>query len=87
MAFDTDGNLYVANYGMSAVQVFDGSGTLQRSIPAGGKFPSNVAFVGDEMNKLLIVGSTGPVQQSTGFLTRVELPGVTGVTILPERAE
>lgn len=83
MTFDTDGNLYVANYGFGVVRVFDTAGTLTRSIPTGAKFTSNVAFAGDEMNVIYTVGSTGPTQLSTGVLMRIELPGVTGVTILP----
>lgn len=84
MAFDTDGNLYVANYGAGAVRVFDPSGSLVRSIPTGVKFTSNVAFGGDEMDVLYTVGSIGPTQLSTGVLMRIELPGVTGVAILPK---
>lgn len=83
MAFDTDGNLYVAHYGQGAVRVFDSSGALLRSIPTGATFTANVAFAGEERNQLYTVGSTGPTQQSTGVLLRIELPGVTGVAILP----
>lgn len=83
MAFDTAGNLYVANYGFGVVRVFDTAGTLIRSIPTGATFTSNVAFAGDEMNVIYTVGSTGPTQLSTGVLMRMELPRVTGVTILP----
>jgi gluconolactonase len=84
MAFDTDGNLYVANYGAGAVRVFDPSGALVRSIETGAKFTSNIAFVGTDRNQLYAVGSTGPTQQSTGVVMRIELPGVTGVKILPD---
>lgn len=84
MALDTDGNLYVANYGAGAVQVFAPNGAHLRSIPAGSPYISNVAFGGREMNQLYIVGGTGPVQQGDAILMRVELPGVTGLTILPK---
>lgn len=84
MAFDTDGNLYVANYGAGAVRVFDPSGALLKSIETGAKFTSNVAFVGPGMNQLYAVGSTGPTQQSTGVVMRIDLPGVTGVKVLPD---
>lgn len=83
MAFDTDGNLYVANYGAGVVRVFDPSGSLVRSIPTGVKFTSNVAFAGDEMDVLYAVGSIGPTQLSTGVLMKFHLPGVTGLKILP----
>jgi hypothetical protein len=43
----------------------------------------NVAFTGEAMNVIYTVGSTGPTQLSTGVLMRIELPGVTGATILP----
>jgi gluconolactonase len=84
MAFDTDGNLYVANYGAGAVRVFDTSGALVRSIDTGAQFTSNVAFLGPERNQLYAVGSTGPTQQSTGVVMRIDLPGVTGVKVLPD---
>jgi gluconolactonase len=84
MTFDTDGNLYVANYGAGAVRVFDPSGALIRSIDTGVRFTSNVAFVGPDRNQLYAVGSTGPTQQSTGVVVRIDLPGVTGVKILPD---
>lgn len=84
MTFDTDGNLYVANYGAAAVRVFAPSGALVRTIDTGAQFTSNVAFLGPEMKQLYAVGSTGPTQQSTGVVMRIDLPGVTGVTILPD---
>lgn len=84
MTFDTDGNLYVAHYGAGAVRVFDPFGALIRSIDAGARFTSNVAFVGPDRNHLYTTGSTGPTQQSAGVVMRVELPGVTGVKILPD---
>ena len=84
MAFDTGGNLYVANYGAGAVRVFDPSGALVRTIDTGAKFTSNIAFLGPGRNQLYAVGSTGPSQQSTGVVMRIDLPGVTGVKILPD---
>lgn len=84
MAFDTDSNLYVANYGAGAVRVFDPSGALVRSIETGAKFTSNVAFLGPKRDQLYAVGSTGPTQQSTGVVMRIDLPGIAGVKILPD---
>jgi gluconolactonase len=84
MAFDTGGNLYVAHYGAGAVRVFDPSGAVVRSIDTGARFTSNVAFLGPDRNQLYAVGSTGPTQQSTGVVMRIDLPGVTGAKILPD---
>jgi hypothetical protein len=36
------------------------------------------------MNQLYAVGSTGPTQESIGVVMRIDLPGVTGVKILPD---
>lgn len=84
MTFDTDGNLYVAHYGAGAVRVFDPSGALIRSIETGVLFTSNVAFTGPDRNQLYTTGSTGPTQQSTGIVMRIDLPGVSGMKILPD---
>ncbi len=83
MTLDEAGNLYVANYGAGEVQVFDPAGKHLRSLPGSGKFTSNVAFAGPEMNQLYLTGSVGPTQQTTGLLVRLDLPGVRGLKLLP----
>ena len=57
MAFDEDGNLYVAHFGMGQVQVLDPNGKLIRSIPAGNGAASNVAFGGANRNQLYVTGA------------------------------
>ena len=44
MAFDVDGNLYVANHGGGTIDVLDRVGTLTARLSAGGKNPTNCAF-------------------------------------------
>ncbi len=46
MAFDVEGNLYVAHYGIGAVIVLDPSGREIDRLPTGGARPTNVAFWG-----------------------------------------
>lgn len=85
MALDEDGNLYVAHYGMGAVQVLDPQGRLLASLRGAGVFTSNVAFAGPEQNQLYVTGSIGPTEQTEGLLLRFDLAGVRGVALWPIR--
>ena len=85
MALDEDGNLYVAHYGMGEVQVLDPKGKLIRQLPGGCLTTSNVAFAGADMSTLYITGAIGEEKTTPGVLTRLILPGVKGVRILPPR--
>jgi gluconolactonase len=54
MAFDQQGNIYVATVGVGFVYVFDPSGKLLESIPTGGIRPTNVCFGGPSHDTLYI---------------------------------
>ena len=84
MALDDDGNLYVAHYGMGAVQVLDPDGRLVATLGGAGVFTSNVAFAGPDRNQLYVTGSIGPTEQTEGLLLRFDLPNVRGVALIPE---
>jgi gluconolactonase len=79
IALDVAGNLYVAHYGMRQVQVVSPEGKLLRRYPGGNLTTSNVAFAGPRMDQLYVTGG------DPGALFRLDLPGVTGLTILPPR--
>ena len=83
MTLDEDGNLYVAHYGMGAVQVLDPQGRLIATLRGAGVFTSNVAFAGPDRNQLYVTGSVGPTEQTEGLLLRFDLPGVRGVALIP----
>jgi gluconolactonase len=85
MCLDRAGNLYVAHYGMRQVQVLSPAGKLIRRYPAGPLTTSNVAFGGPNMDQLYITGGLGKEQGSKGGLFRLDLKGVTGLTILPKK--
>jgi gluconolactonase len=87
LALDVEQNLYVANYGAGAVQVFDAGGRLLRTLASGGRFTSNLAFGGAEMNVLYLSGSIGPVKDTPGFLMRLEMPGIRGVRLVRRQSE
>jgi gluconolactonase len=80
IALDADGNLYVAHYGMRQVQVVSPAGKVIRRYAGGNLTTSNVAFAGPKMNQLYVTGG------EPGGLFRLDLPGVSGLRILPERA-
>src|SRR5207245_7513562 len=84
MCLDTEGNLYVAHYGMRQVQVLDPSGKLIRRYPGGNLTTSNVGFGGKDMNVLYITGGLG-AESGGGGLFRIELAGGEGLTILPKK--
>ncbi|MCS7046083.1 MAG: SMP-30/gluconolactonase/LRE family protein [Gemmataceae bacterium] len=84
MCLDSDGNLYVAHYGMRQVQVLNPEGKLIRRYPGGNLTTSNVGFSGKDMNVLYITGGLG-AEAGAGAVFRIELPGVTGLTILPKK--
>ncbi|HEX8474343.1 MAG TPA: SMP-30/gluconolactonase/LRE family protein [Pyrinomonadaceae bacterium] len=85
MCLDSDGNLFVAHYGMHQVQVFSPAGKLLRRYPGGNLTTSNVAFGGARMNQLYITGAVGDEKTSRGALFRLDLKGVRGLKILPSR--
>jgi gluconolactonase len=84
ICLDTEGNLYVAHYGMRQVQVLDPEGKLVRRYPGGNLTTSNVGFAGPKMNVLYITGGLGK-EAGGGGVFRIELPGVTGLAILPRK--
>ena len=85
MCLDTDGNLYVAHYGMRQVQVLSPEGKVIRRYPGGNLTTSNVAFGGPEMDTLYITGGIKGEGDSEGGLFRIKLTGVKGLRILPEK--
>ncbi len=82
MALDVAGNLYVAHYGKSAVQVLAPDGELLRTLPGGNVATSNVAFGGAEMDDLYMTG--GELDYGAESLVyRLHLDGTGGLLILP----
>jgi gluconolactonase len=85
MCLDTDGNLYVAHYGMRQVQVVSPEGKVIRRYPGGNLTTSNVAFGGPNLDTLYITGGIKGEGDSEGGLFRIKLDGVKGLRILPEK--
>jgi gluconolactonase len=54
MAFDANGDLYVAHYGGGCVDVFDASGSRVDQIAVPGEQPTNVAFGGVDGKTLVV---------------------------------
>lgn len=59
LAVDVWGNLWVAHYGMGALQVLDQHGVLVATIPTGMPFTSNICFAGFEPLKVMVTGGFG----------------------------
>ncbi|HEX5706784.1 MAG TPA: SMP-30/gluconolactonase/LRE family protein [Pyrinomonadaceae bacterium] len=85
ICLDSDGRLYVAHYGMRQVQVLSREGKLLRRYAAGNLTTSNVAFGGPRMNQLYVTGALGDEKNSPGGLFRLDLGGVKGLRLLPEK--
>ncbi len=72
MAMDEAGNLYVAHFSGSGVDIFDSTGVLTGKIDVPGAQVTNCAFGGADGRTLVITEvSTGSV-----FRTRVDIPGL-----------
>jgi gluconolactonase len=67
MAFDIEGNLYVAHYSGRGVVVFDPAGQSVGKIEVPGRNPTNVAFGGEDGRILVIT------EVETGSLYRVQM--------------
>jgi gluconolactonase len=85
ICLDQEGNLYVAHYGMHQVQVLSPEGKLLRRYPGGNLTTSNVAFGGPGMDQLYITGALGEEKTTRGALFRLDLKGVKGLKVLPQR--
>ena len=71
MAFDAAGNLYVAHYGESRVDVLGPNGNEVLTIPVPGKGVTNVAFGGPDRRTLVI----SEVETGSLYRTRLSIPG------------
>jgi gluconolactonase len=71
IAFDKQGNLYVAHFGGGAVYQFNPQGKLLRKIPMPGAKPTNLAFGGDELKTLYIT----EVETQSIYALDVDVPG------------
>jgi len=72
MAFDAEGNLYVAHFSGSAVDIFDASGMMTGKIEIPGPKVTNCAFGGDDGKTLVIT----EVDTGSVYRTRVDTPGL-----------
>lgn len=71
LAIDRQGNIWVAHYGMQAVQLLSPEGELLHSINTGVPFTSNLTFMNDEV--LYITGGFG--EPGPGILLKYMLKG------------
>lgn len=72
IAFDIEGNLYVANFGSGRIYILDADGNVKKFLQAPGKKPSNVEFAGQDMRTLYITED----ETNSVYKTRVEVPGL-----------
>jgi gluconolactonase len=72
LAFDIEGNLYVAHFGGGAIYVFFPNGGIKDKIITPGKKPSNVEFGGEDMKTLFITED----ETNCVYSTRVTIPGL-----------
>jgi gluconolactonase len=81
MSIDTQGNLYVAHYGMGQVQVLNPKGQLLRRYSSGNLTTSNCAFAGSNLKYLFVTGGVQR-EEGQGGIFRLDL-GVRGFDIRP----
>ena len=71
IAFDRDGNLYVAHFGGGAVYVIAPDGGVLRILPTPGKKPSNLEFGGADLRTLFLTED----ETNAVYKMQVEIPG------------
>lgn len=72
MAFDVEGNLYVAHYGGGKVAIFSPSGEMTGEIRLPGENVTNIAFGGADRRTVVITD----VATASLYRTTVEIPGL-----------
>jgi gluconolactonase len=72
IAFDIEGNLYVAHFGGGTIYVLSPNGEVKEKIIAPGKKPSNVEFGGEDMKTLFITED----ETNCVYSVRTLVPGV-----------
>lgn len=80
MALDHEKRLWVAHYGMAAVQVLSPEGRLLASYDTGMRCTSNICFAGSNLDTVFVTGGDG--EPTPGGLVRLDV-GVPGLPILP----
>ncbi len=79
IAFDTEGRLWVAHYGMQSLQVLSSTGDLLATYDTGIPLTSNLCFAGENRSSVFVTGGLG--EPKPGLFTRLDV-GVTGLDLL-----
>lgn len=72
LAFDTEGNLYIAHFGGGAIYVLSPVSAVKEKIITPGKKPSNVEFGSEDLRTLFITED----ETNCVYSTRVDIPGL-----------
>jgi gluconolactonase len=72
IAFDIDGNLYIAHFGGGKIYVVSPEGKIIKTYDTPGKKPSNLEFAGDDMKTLFLTED----ETNAVYKIRVETPGL-----------
>jgi gluconolactonase len=84
LAVDTDGGVWVANYGDGCVQRFDANGAADRRIAIPAQSVTSLCFAGPERDQLIVVtadNTADPERKGTVFLVSADEVGARGVPI------
>jgi gluconolactonase len=79
IALDADGRLWVAHYGMHAIQVLSPEGELLATYDTGIRCTSNICFGGKNLTTAFVTGGEG--EPTPGALIRLDV-GVPGLSVL-----
>lgn len=72
IAFDIEGNLYVANFGSGRIYILNPDGSIKTFFKAPGKKPSNVEFADGDLKTLYITED----ETNALYKTKVNIPGL-----------
>jgi gluconolactonase len=72
IAFDIEGNLYVANFGSGRIYILNPDGSIKNYLEAPSKNPSNVEFADGDLKTLYITED----ETNSVYKTKVNIPGL-----------
>lgn len=72
IAFDSEGNLWIAHFGTGSVCVVNKSGEILKQYKAPGQKPTNLEFTGEDMKTLYLT----EVETNSVYYAKVDVPGL-----------
>ena len=76
IAFDAEGRLWIAHWGMKSLQTVSADGKLLATYDGAQQWTSNLCFVGNKLDKVYVTGSSLGGSPGGVFCLQVDVPGL-----------